>query len=850
MPYQRLICMLTHGAHTGECAMRTRLVTAGWLSLIVLLLVPGCGGGGNGGRSGGGSGGGAGGGSSLPALQYSGNTNAAEISATNASKLFSNILGTDNTAGLIAGLKTESGSSAQGNNGGLTHLTRLLNRTFRDTLARPARTRSGSRAVSGVIPIDQTEACDSGSVRFVGDLADNGTGILTVSYNNCRIGDETLNGQGTFRVDRFDSVILEITDYTVSFPRLTLRGPGINLDISGSVRVELSFFNPQTARTTENLVILRNLAGAMIKTEDLVFIDVGDINQLSPSVTESISGRIFDSVHGFVDVSTPVPFFFADSAQGFPDSGQLIMTGNGNRAVRVMSLSPTVASISLDLDGNGVFEVNVTLKWTDVFGPIGADLADGDGDGMHNGWEIANGFNPNNSADAALDKDGDGASNLAEYQGGSDPSSATSLPPATGIMLFMHASPNPIVAGGTLTYSIVVENLSPFGANNVVVTDILPASVNLISAVPDRRSCAGTSRVTCDLGTMAAFSRASIVIQVTPMVAGLLENTASVTTISFDPHQADNTVTRTVTVGEPVTGLQAEINAAVDGQTILVGPGTYAGNLDFGGKNIVLQSTAGPSVTFIVDAVGVGAVRMGPGGAIKGFTIGGGLAGILVIGQGSLISGNIFDGNAQTPGGFAAAINGNFASPTIEGNIFRNNSCPHIQRVSGVIAFFNTSSPVIRNNVFENNQCRAVNLVLPEGNAPQVINNTFFGNLTAIRVDRLVPATAQILRNNLLVQNGIGLEAEFGTDAGNPVWQNNLVFGNTVNYQGTADQTGLNGNISQNPMFVNGAAGNYRLQPGSPAINAGSSVGAPSADFDGTARPIGGSWDIGAFEAP
>jgi hypothetical protein len=53
-------------------------------------------------------------------------------------------------------------------------------------------------------------------------------------------------------------------------------------------------------------------------------------------------------------------------------------------------------------------------------------------------------------------------------------------------------------------------------------------------------------------------------------------------------------------------------------------------------------------------------------------------------------------------------------------------------------------------------------------------------------------------------------------------------------------------------MFVNGAAGDYHLQAGSPAINAGSSVGVPNVDFEGTPRPrpINGNWDIGAFEAP
>ena len=42
--------------------------------------------------------------------------------------------------------------------------------------------------------------------------------------------------------------------------------------------------------------------------------------------------------------------------------------------------------------------------------------------------------------------------------------------------------------------------------------------------------------------------------------------------------------------------------------------------------------------------------------------------------------------------------------------------------------------------------------------------------------------------------------------------------------------------------------GDYHLQPGSPAIDRGSTAGAPTKDYDGVARPQGAGIDIGAFE--
>ncbi len=62
------------------------------------------------------------------------------------------------------------------------------------------------------------------------------------------------------------------------------------------------------------------------------------------------------------------------------------------------------------------------------------------------------------------------------------------------------------------------------------------------------------------------------------------------------------------------------------------------------------------------------------------------------------------------------------------------------------------------------------------------------------------------------------------------------------------DRTGVNGNISADPMFVNFAGGNYHLKAGSPAINTGTASGAPSKDIDGDNRPQGAGYDLGFDE--
>jgi len=297
--------------------------------------------------------------------------------------------------------------------------------------------------------------------------------------------------------------------------------------------------------------------------------------------------------------------------------------------------------------------------------------------------------------------------------------------------------------------------------------------------------------------------------------------------------------------------IQAAINAAVAGDTVLVSPGSYPERLNYDGKAITVISESGPAAT-IIDGGNSGNVLVfdsgeGPAARLEGFTIKNGRAsfgaGIDILAASPSIVGNIFDTNTQTAGGYGAAIGGNGSSALIERNIFRNNSCD-TQHLSGVITFVNGSSPDIVNNLIVDNPCRAITITLPSGNSPQVSNNTIVGNRTGIKVSAQVNSTLHLYQNNILAGNAVGFEITNGTPANHPLFKNNLVFNNTSNYVGVADQTAINGNLSADPLFVAPTTGNYHIAAGSPAVDAGATADfLPETDIDGEKRVIDGNGD-------
>jgi len=109
---------------------------------------------------------------------------------------------------------------------------------------------------------------------------------------------------------------------------------------------------------------------------------------------------------------------------------------NGTINIRTGDWGQTNQMPGADMDSDGASNLeeyqwylghtNLCVTWTTNLLSPNPTLWDTDADGMPDGWEMMQGFNPVDPADAVLDADGDGLNNLQEYQWGTDPRYADS----------------------------------------------------------------------------------------------------------------------------------------------------------------------------------------------------------------------------------------------------------------------------------------------------------------------------------------------------------------------------------------------------------------------------------------
>ena len=108
-------------------------------------------------------------------------------------------------------------------------------------------------------------------------------------------------------------------------------------------------------------------------------------------------------------------------------------------------------------------------------------------------------------------------------------------------------NPNPVVAGDTLTYSVLIGNQGPDAARNVVVSASVPSGVTVVSTTPGCTVSGGTWQCTL-LRVDAGATSPELRLAVQPNAPGALVFSVSAAGNASDPYSANNTASVTTNV--------------------------------------------------------------------------------------------------------------------------------------------------------------------------------------------------------------------------------------------------------------------------------------------------------------
>lgn len=138
------------------------------------------------------------------------------------------------------------------------------------------------------------------------------------------------------------------------------------------------------------------------------------------------------------------------------------------------------------------------------------------------------------------------------------------VPPVADLGMALSGTPEPVLLGQTLTYSILITNHGPNLASGVTVSDTLPAGIRFVSAVPSQGVCSNLAdAVTCVLGSLASKGSASVSLTCQPTLVGRLTNTVNVSGDPFDP-DPNNNAAQAVSTVESAADVTLRMNTSSD----------------------------------------------------------------------------------------------------------------------------------------------------------------------------------------------------------------------------------------------------------------------------------------------
>ena len=247
----------------------------------------------------------------ISGITYDGLVTQASVSSTNANIIFSTVWNGGSSSESASPLQGYSLSKASSANdlkaGGMVALfQQMRDRTLSDFTRFAARSNNTRSAISVNEPPYYGSV--SGSLTVTGNIDPNTfTGTLTMTYVNFNDGDGyTADGTINFRIDGFDTINGIITDGTMSFTLWRTRSASSDISLTGSIRVQESFYNNRDTLTV-NVDGRANSTRETFRFQNFVEITVYGSILTTSTATDTISVREYVRRYRYVHATSNTP---------------------------------------------------------------------------------------------------------------------------------------------------------------------------------------------------------------------------------------------------------------------------------------------------------------------------------------------------------------------------------------------------------------------------------------------------------------------------------------------------------------------------------------------------------------